>query len=162
MSYQNASAGLTANLGSRSDNTGSAKGDSYSSIENLIGTSYSDKLTGNSAANRISGGSGSDVLKGVNGNDVLDGGHGNDSLFGGKGHDDFVFGKGYGTDTVEVFSDGVDQIDLRSYDFSSASSVLSKATQVGDDVRLKFATTDILVLKEFDIADLGANDFILA
>ncbi len=162
VSYQNATAGLTANLGSRSDNTGSAKGDSYSSIENLIGTSYSDKLTGNSAANRISGGSGSDVLKGVNGNDVLDGGHGNDSLFGGKGHDDFVFGKGYGTDTVEVFSDGVDQIDLRSYDFSSASSVLSKATQVGDDVRLKFATTDILVLKEFDIADLGANDFILA
>lgn len=161
-SYQTASAGVTVNLGSRSANTGDAKGDSYSSVEHLLGSNYSDNLTGNSGANRIFGGSGNDVLKGVDGNDVLDGGKGNDTLFGGKGNDDFVFGKGYGTDTVQTFTDGVDQIDLRSYDFSSVSSVLSKATQVDDDVRFKFAATDTLVLKEFDIADLGANDFILA
>ncbi|WP_330166541.1 M10 family metallopeptidase [Rhizobium sp. GN54] len=161
-SYQNASSGVTVNLGSRSANTGDARGDSYSSIERLVGSSHSDNLTGNSAANRIFGGSGKDVLKGGDGNDVLDGGKGHDKLFGGKGNDDFVFGKGYGTDTVQSFTDGVDQIDLRSYHFSSVSSVLAKATQVDDDVRFKFAATDILVLKEFDLAHLGASDFILA
>ncbi|MCD2182208.1 hypothetical protein LQK81_09125 [Rhizobium sp. GN54] len=153
---------MTVNLGSRSANTGDARGDSYSSIERLVGSSHSDNLTGNSAANRIFGGSGKDVLKGGDGNDVLDGGKGHDKLFGGKGNDDFVFGKGYGTDTVQSFTDGVDQIDLRSYHFSSVSSVLAKATQVDDDVRFKFAATDILVLKEFDLAHLGASDFILA
>lgn len=161
-SYQTSSKGLTVNLTTRSANTNDAKGDSYSSIENLSGSAYSDTLTGSSSANRIAGGSGNDRIKGGSGNDVLDGGKGNDTLTGGNGNDDFVFKKGYGKDTVLDFADGADQIDLRSYDFGSISSVLNKATQVDDDVRLKFTSTDVLLLKAFDVSDLDKGDFILA
>ncbi|MBD9372255.1 M10 family metallopeptidase C-terminal domain-containing protein [Rhizobium sp. ARZ01] len=151
--YSTATKGVTANLSNPSSNTNDAKGDTYSSIENLYGTKYADKLIGNSAANRLTGGAG---------NDKLHGGAGNDTLVGGSGYDDFVFKKGYGKDIVLDFTDGVDQIDLRSYGFSSVSSVLNKTTQVGADVQFKFASTDILVLKHIDVTDLNKGDFLLA
>lgn len=161
-SYETASKGVTASLLSPSSNTNDAKGDTYSSIENLSGTAFADKLTGNSADNRLAGGGGNDVLKAAGGADILDGGRGSDTLTGGPGSDTFVFQKGYGKDTILDFKDGTDQIDLRSYDFDGISSVLKKAAQVDDDVQLKFAATDILLLKNFEKADLDAGDFILA
>lgn len=151
--YSTAKKGVTASLSSPSLNTNDALGDTYSSIENLYGTKYADKLLGSSAANR---------LIGDYGNDVLSGGAGNDTLAGGSGYDDFVFRKGYGKDTILDFTDGADQVDLRSYGFSSVSQVLNKATQVASDVHFKFAATDILVLKHFDISDLNKGDFLLA
>ncbi|MFD1326675.1 M10 family metallopeptidase [Mycoplana ramosa] len=152
-SYATATKGVTASLSNPSLNTNDAKGDIYSSIENLYGTNYNDKLIGNGYANRLSGGAG---------NDVLNGGAGNDILAGGSGYDDFIFRKGYGKDTILDFTNGLDQIDLRSYGFKSASSVMSKADQVGADVHITFAATDILLLKNFDIADLNKGDFLLA
>ncbi|PTM95015.1 M10 family metallopeptidase [Mycoplana dimorpha] len=153
VSYASAAKGVTASLAAPSINTNDAAGDAYSSVENLAGTSYSDRLTGNSGANRLSGGAG---------NDVLDGGKGNDTLGGGSGADHFVFGPGYGKDVITDFTDGSDRVDLRSYHFTSVASVLNKADQVGDDVQFKFAATDMLVLKEFDIANLDRGDFLLA
>lgn len=142
-SYAFAPKGVRANLASPADNTGDAQGDTYSSIENLIGSSYADKLTGNSSANKI------------------DGAKGNDTLTGGSGADVFVFAKGYGRDTVTDFKNKVDHIDLRSYDFASASSVLNKAVQVDSDVEIRLGTTDIIVLKDFSKASLDASDFLL-
>lgn len=152
-SYSTATKGVTASLSNPLLNTNDAKGDIYTSIENLYGTKYADKLIGNGSANRLTGGAG---------NDVLNGNAGSDTLVGGAGYDDFVFKKGYGKDTILDFTNGIDQIDLRSYGFSGVGSVLNKAAQVDADVHITFAATDILHLKNFDIADLNKSDFLLA
>ena len=137
------------------------KGDLRSLIENAKGGSGNDVLRGNQANNTLQGNSGNDKLFGRAGNDKLDGGKGSDLLTGGAGNDDFVFKKGYGRDTIDDFKNNADDIDLRSYDFSKLSSVLSKASQVGDDVHIKFSSTDILILDDFKVKDLDARDFLL-
>ncbi|GAA4178737.1 M10 family metallopeptidase [Shinella granuli] len=137
------------------------KGDVRSLIENAKGGSGNDLLRGNQANNTLQGNAGNDKLFGMAGNDKLDGGAGNDVLTGGAGADDFVFKKGYGHDTITDFKDNVDDIDLRSYNFSTVSSVLGKASQVGDDVHIKLSATDILILDDFRLKDLDARDFLL-
>ena len=137
------------------------KGDTRSLIENAKGGSGNDVLRGNQANNTLQGNAGNDKLFGMAGNDKLIGGAGNDVLTGGAGNDDFIFKKGYGRDTITDFKDNVDDIDLRSYNFSKVSSVLSKASQVGDDVHIKLSATDILILDDFKLKDLDARDFLL-
>ena len=64
-------------------NTGEAAGDTFDSVERLIGSSFSDRLNGsNGVNNTIDGGAGNDILKGYTGNDAL---------YGGAGKDFFVF-----------------------------------------------------------------------
>jgi serralysin len=91
----------------------------------------------------------------------LTGGRGNDAMTGGSGADDFAFATGFGRDTITDFQNNVDDIDLRTYNFSSVSSVLSKSTQVGADVQIKLASTDIIILQDFKLSDLNASDFLL-
>ena len=78
-SYATAGAGVTASLGNAALNTGDAAGDSYSSIENLTGSSFADSLTGDGNANVIDGGAGDDTLVGGAGADTLIGGAGTDT-----------------------------------------------------------------------------------
>lgn len=137
------------------------KGDTRSLIENAKGGSGNDILRGNQANNTLQGNAGDDKLFGMVGNDRLDGGAGNDILTGGAGSDDFVFKKGYGRDTITDFKNNVDNIDLRSYNFATVNSVLSKASQVGDDVHINLSATDILILDDFRLKDLDARDFVL-
>ena len=66
---------------------GLATGDSFTSIENLIGTSLNDTLAGDLANNSLDGGAGEDSLLGREGDDTLLGGLGNDTLLGGAGND---------------------------------------------------------------------------
>ena len=79
--------GVTINLQTGGGSGGDAEGDSFISIENLVGTNLADKLTGSTGAN---------VLWGGEGNDQLDGGGGNDSLYGDAG-DDMLKNSGTGT-----------------------------------------------------------------
>ena len=76
-SYAHAStavtASLTTGLGGVS-NSGDAAGDTYSSIENLLGSAYADLLVGDTGNNSINGGAGNDTLEGLAGADTLDGG----------------------------------------------------------------------------------------
>lgn len=67
--YAGATKGVIANLKYVSANTNDAKGDKYYSIENLTGSSYSDRLTGDDGANTLSGGLGNDILTGGAGAD---------------------------------------------------------------------------------------------
>ena len=52
VSYDNATAAVTANLTSPASNTGDAAGDTYVSIENLIGSDFNDTLVGDAGAKR--------------------------------------------------------------------------------------------------------------
>ena len=69
---------IRASLLDSSKNSGEAAGDTYVSIENLIGGTGNDYLFGNKAANTLSGGEGNDVLVGGKGADILNGGAGED------------------------------------------------------------------------------------
>ena len=70
--YLNAAAGVTASLANPAINTGDAVGDTYISIEGLIGSSFNDTLVGDSNNNILRGGSGADVLNGGAGFDYAD------------------------------------------------------------------------------------------
>jgi VCBS repeat-containing protein len=110
---------------------GDAQGDTYNSIENVIGSSHDDYVYGSasgsvvdlgagndtfdntevqwvSAADTVDGGAGNDTIWTGNGNDVLEGGTGNDSLMGEAGNDTLIGGEGAdylnggsGVDTVD-------------------------------------------------------------
>jgi serralysin len=83
-SYSNAGRAVGVSLWNPSSNTGDAAGDTFSSIENLSGTSYSDRLEGNAGVNRIVSGAG---------NDRIYGGSAGDHLYGGSGGDTFIYKK---------------------------------------------------------------------
>lgn len=113
-SYAAATVGVTVHLAKPAVNTGEAMGDTYQSIENILGSRFADKLTGDAVANKISagagddylaGGVGKDVLKGDAGNDKLNGGADNDILTGGAGRDAFVFNTALGTANVDTITD---------------------------------------------------------
>ena len=81
-SYAGAASSVVANLGNPAANKGEALGDIYVSVENLVGSSFNDRLTGDIHENLIIGGGG---------NDILNGGGASDRLRGGAGSDAFVF-----------------------------------------------------------------------
>ena len=68
--YQSADAAVTASLADPSINSGDAAGDSYISIEGLIGTDFADTLIGDGGDNILFGNSSGDVLDGGAGFDI--------------------------------------------------------------------------------------------
>ncbi len=79
VSYAEAVAGVTVNLGSSSSqNTVGAGLDTLGLIEHVTGSAFNDTLTGSGSANRISGEGGNDTLNGAAGADTLAGGAGSD------------------------------------------------------------------------------------
>jgi Ca2+-binding RTX toxin-like protein len=85
-SYAGAPAPVTLSLAG-GGTAGDAGGDSYTGIENVVGSAHGDSITGDEAANRIDGGGGDDTILGGDGDDVLIGGEGNDTIQGGAGDD---------------------------------------------------------------------------
>ena len=102
VTYVNSAGKLKVDLMDTGFNSGVAAGDSYSGIENLIGSKGRDNLRGDNGDNRIDGGNQADVIHGRDGDDVLLGGLGNDKLFGGTGGD--VLDGGAGRDKVQYIN----------------------------------------------------------
>ncbi len=73
------------------EGAGSARGDIYLNVENVVGSTVNDTIYGNDLRNVLNGRAGNDYLAGGAGNDQLIGGEGIDTLAGGAGSDTFVF-----------------------------------------------------------------------
>ncbi|WP_434735567.1 calcium-binding protein [Candidatus Accumulibacter propinquus] len=108
VSYAYGLAGTTGDTVSLAVSTAQATGgsgsDTLTSIENLFGSAYADRLTGNTGANSLGCGAGNDTLDGGAGSDTLVGGDGSDGYFVRDGGDvvsetNAVLASG-GTDTV--------------------------------------------------------------
>ena len=99
---------LLVNLTTNVASGGTASGDTFDSIENLIGSDDRiDRFIGTSASNHFWGRGGGDYFNGGSGNDILDGGNDGDILYGEAGNDTIIGGAGQdyldggsGTDTV--------------------------------------------------------------
>jgi len=105
-----------------------------------------------SSGSAILGSSGSNTLTSTLGNDI----------FVGNGHPDtFVFASNFGHDVIKDFaagSRGNDTIQFSKSEFDSFASVLSHASQVGQDVVIS-AGNDSLTLKNTKIGALNSHDF---
>lgn len=152
LSFEGASAGVDARLDLGSGFRGDALGDTYSGIENLVGTSFSDGLFGNDADNLIIGDAGADALGGGGGNDTLIAGAGNDSLDGGAGNDTLIGGAGAdnlvggtGIDTVS-YADATSGVDARLSALQGFS---------GDALGDTYAFVENLMGSDFDDLLLG-------
>ena len=100
-----ATTGVTITLdasGNGSGIGGDAQGDTFTSIENVIGSRFADVLTGNASVNELSGDLGDDTLNGGGGGDTLDGGDGNDTYIVDNVGVTLTEFDGQGTDTVQT------------------------------------------------------------
>lgn len=99
VSYVTSDRGLVIDLSTPSRGTYWANGDSFSGIERVTGSNFSDLIWGDGAANQLDGGDSDDCLLGGAGADTLMGGAGQDVLFGDDGAD--ILEGGAGNDLLE-------------------------------------------------------------
>ncbi len=108
--YYVGGAGLTLDMVTPANSTGHAKGDTFTSIERIVGSLQHDTITGNSDDNDLSGFEGDDTVKGGGGDDIIYGGKGKDILHGDAG-DDMIHGGVVGHE-----DGGADRDDIRGGD----------------------------------------------
>lgn len=109
--------------------------DTFSSVENAVGTSFGDRLFGNSIANVLDGGAGNDTIDGGAGNDTIIGGEGNDAMTGAADADTFVFVGTIGLDRIFDFETGIDKLQIDAgFGFATAEDVAAAAIVAGADV----------------------------
>ncbi len=162
---------LLVNLQTNVASGGTASGDTFYSIENLIGSDDRiDRFIGTGAANHFRGQGGGDYFNGRGGNDLLDGGNDGDILYG-EGGDDTVIGGagqdymngGAGIDTVVYAgSSAAVRIDLaegsaRGGDADGPVQIVGRGTVIRHDILSGFENA---VGSQFDdhiIGDDGAN-----
>jgi Ca2+-binding RTX toxin-like protein len=99
VSYEDSPQGAIITLSTRFTMGGDADGDELTSIENLIGSDYTDIFAADEKVNVLSGLAGDDWLYGYEGDDVLLGGDGEDQLFGDEDND--TLDGGANGDTME-------------------------------------------------------------
>ena len=168
-SYADGPGAVHALLADSTSNAGIAAGDTYSSIENLIGSDFGDRLVGDVGDNSITGGDGDDRLEGGDGNDtligdagfdILTGGSGNDVLTGGVTNDRFVFAANWGNDVITDFANN----NLEKIDFRGIAGLHEVAdltiTETANGVLLSFESNSIF-LTGLSSSDVGRLDFLL-
>ncbi|MCG7503667.1 M10 family metallopeptidase C-terminal domain-containing protein [Mesorhizobium retamae] len=121
---------LLVNLETNVASGGTASGDTFYSIENLIGSDDRiDRFIGTAAANHFWGQGGGDYFNGRDGDDILDGGNDGDILYGEGGNDTIIGGAG------QDYLDGGDGVDTVVYAGSSDGVTidLANGTASGGD-----------------------------
>ncbi|WP_310618630.1 M10 family metallopeptidase C-terminal domain-containing protein [Flexibacterium corallicola] len=121
---------LIVNLETNMASGGTASGDTFYSIENLIGSDDRvDRFIGNSSDNHFWGQGGGDVFNGGAGDDILDGGNDGDMLWGDEGNDTLIGGSG------QDYLNGGEGIDTVVYSGSSGGVMvdLVNGTASGGD-----------------------------
>ncbi|MEM1390230.1 MAG: beta-propeller fold lactonase family protein [Pseudomonadota bacterium] len=150
--------------GGKSDELRGGKGDDRiegaRGNDTIRGGEDNDKLFGDEDNDSLRGGEGDDKIEGGSGKDTLNGGEGLDTMDGGSGADVIDYNKGDGIDRVLNF-ESKDRLDFTDFNFNSFNNVLSIATQVGSTVRFDFNNNDRLIINNFQLSDLNADDFFL-
>lgn len=130
----------------------------------LSGGSELDRLYGNSGADKLYGGNGYDRLYGGADADQLYGGRGNDHLYGGSGADDFFFRSGQGANVIHDFNATNNAEDIVLTDVTAIRSFYDLSNnhmeQVGADVVIADGAGLTITLRDVNINDLDANDFL--
>ena len=149
-SYSGAGAGLRVYLDPAQAglNRGEATGDTFVSIENVVGSANADFIGGDAGANALSGGAGADRLFGRGGNDTLTGGADTDR---------FVFEDGWGQDVVTDFDPNGEKIDLMAV--TGIASIADIAiSDTADGALVEFGGNSILLL-DVKASQLSGEDF---
>jgi len=149
--YDLSSVAVNVDLNLGVGTTGDAQGDTYTNIENVVGSQLHDSITGSNSANIIHGLDGDDGISANGGDDIVYGGAGNDTLWGHDGDDwlqgdegndtlvghagDDVFLGGAGDDNI----DGGEGVDLVRYHYASSAVTVNLAAGIasggeGNDV----------------------------
>ncbi len=116
-------------------------------VENAIGTAFSDQIYGDGGNNVLQGNAGDDTLDGRSGNDQLVGGDGSDTLAGGMGNDYLDGGDG-----SDVLNGGLDQDILIG---GKGSDTLTGGTE--SDIFVFDADFGTDVITDFTAAGAGAD-----
>ena len=148
VSYQGSVGSLRVDLMFPGINTNLAAGDTFSSIENLIGSQGFDNLRGTTGANLIQGMANVDYIFGRAGNDTIEGGVGDDVLFGGVGAD--VLDGGANRDRAQ-YSESLTALVL---------DLLNPANNTGEAAGDVYISIEDLAGGKYDdtiSGDLGAN-----
>jgi len=130
-------------------------------VENLFLLGNADiNGTGTLAADKLHGNNGDNTVTGLQGDDELWGGKGTDRLSGGMVADTFHFLTGDGHDTIGLFEQGSDLVNVSQWTgIDSFADVLSHAHDQGAGVKIELGT-DSLLIANLHKADLTAADFI--
>ncbi|MEM7508857.1 MAG: hypothetical protein AAF415_19180 [Pseudomonadota bacterium] len=131
-SYAEANSRVRADLQGILSGQGQGNGDTFISVENLIGSDFNDDIRGDGGDNHVIGGRASDKVHGRGGDDTLEGGIGTDVLYGNAGQDVMSGGIGndrfiyfqltdsrVGSDLRDVITDftaGSDRIEIQRFD----------------------------------------------
>lgn len=173
--YQGSDVGVAINLSLGVGAGGDAEGDTFTDVENLLGSMFDDQLTGNEKRNALFGRTGDDILLGDAGNDALIGGAGADILDGGAGNDL----AGYNASDAGVIvnlatgiamgghAEGDTLIDIERISGSDFNDELTgnnrRNTLVGGggaDILLGGNNRDTFIYRSLDASLLGNNDVI--
>jgi Ca2+-binding RTX toxin-like protein len=137
-------------------NTGNAGMDTFTDVENAIGTSFADTITGNAFANMLVGGAGADTFTGGAGNDTIYGGTAasdtsasDKAIFSGSSDsyaisfDPFAAGDADGIDATVNGPDGTDLLHgIEFLQFGNGTIDLTKSVLLFDSANHLIGTFD--------------------
>jgi uncharacterized protein len=141
-SYADNQGAVTVNLLTGIGSGAAAQGDTYSGVENVVGTAYRDTIIGDDGAN------------------ILDGAGGNDVLTGGAGADVFRFGANGGFDRITDFLSGTDRISLSTTEFAHSATfdlVQGAGAQVATTTNSTFLYDSVTGVLSYDADGTGAG-----
>lgn len=148
-------------------NTGTIDGDVFLGGGNDSFRGKPGKLTGtlsgDAGVDFLSGGKGDQLIFGGTENDTLSGDAGDDTLFGGNGYDTFVFSRRGDDDTISVFQNGTDTLDVKAFHFANFAAVaaISRDAPGGMLLDLQSVGGGTVFLGGFTKALFNATDVLL-